>query len=346
LIAKEKTSPAPKDKWGAAGFLAEKQMAFYLRRAFADAKDCFVFNDLRIERNGEVAQFDHLVLHRFGFAIVESKSVVGELIVNAKGEFVRVFERHRTGMPSPIQQAQRQADLLRSLLIDHKESLRHRVFLGTVQGGFHEDRFRVFVAVSDNGIIRREGCDPPELCKADVIVDKIKEAIHAHERVRGIGGLVRFAMSRGEAAKQMEKDILPAMADDELQMVKTFLLERHTPLVNLPAETIAVPEVVAAIEVLPTVLSKPKVASSSEKAATLGVPESTKCKHCSDILLVILHGKFGYYYKCKSCEKNTATDPTCTQCGAKARVRKAGLNFFRLCEKCGSDLHFHTNAES
>ena len=32
------------------------QMAFYLRRAFVDDANVFVFNDLRLERYGEFAQ--------------------------------------------------------------------------------------------------------------------------------------------------------------------------------------------------------------------------------------------------------------------------------------------------
>lgn len=56
MILKEKTSRCPTDKFGLAGYQAEKQMAFYLRRAFGEMPDVFGFNDLRFERNGEVAQ--------------------------------------------------------------------------------------------------------------------------------------------------------------------------------------------------------------------------------------------------------------------------------------------------
>lgn len=52
MIAKDKTTPAPTDKYGRAGHDAEMQMAFYLRRAFAEAPDIYVFNDLRLERGG------------------------------------------------------------------------------------------------------------------------------------------------------------------------------------------------------------------------------------------------------------------------------------------------------
>ncbi len=92
MILKDKTTASPTDRFGKSGYEAEKQMAFYLRRAFGDSPEVFVFNDLRLERDGEFAQIDHLVFHRFGFVTIESKSVVGTITVNAKGEFTRTFD--------------------------------------------------------------------------------------------------------------------------------------------------------------------------------------------------------------------------------------------------------------
>ena len=53
-------------------------MAHYLKRAFGDTSDIYVFNDLRLLRRGEIAQIDHLVVHRWGFAIIESKASLAE----------------------------------------------------------------------------------------------------------------------------------------------------------------------------------------------------------------------------------------------------------------------------
>lgn len=69
-------------------------------------------------------------------------------------------------MPSPIRQAELQAELLGKLLNDHKETLRRKVFLRLRQGYLGDERFRVLVAISDTGVIVRQHCDPPELCKA------------------------------------------------------------------------------------------------------------------------------------------------------------------------------------
>lgn len=47
-----------------AGVRAERQMAFYLRRAFASSDDYTVLNNIRITSSGDTAQIDHLVISR------------------------------------------------------------------------------------------------------------------------------------------------------------------------------------------------------------------------------------------------------------------------------------------
>src|SRR5690606_6507494 len=88
---------------------------------------------------------------------------------------------------------------------------------------------RVLVAISDSGIIRRESCDPPELCKADCIADKIQEIIAAHDRLSGVGGFVRYMTAGPKASAEMDKDNLVAFTDEEQRSLVQFLLERHAP---------------------------------------------------------------------------------------------------------------------
>jgi hypothetical protein len=56
VIVKEKTSPVPADKFGRAGHAAETQMAFYLRRAFAEASDVFVTAGMVTTLNAKSAE--------------------------------------------------------------------------------------------------------------------------------------------------------------------------------------------------------------------------------------------------------------------------------------------------
>jgi hypothetical protein len=149
-------------------------MAFYLRRAFAEAPDVLVFNDLRVERNGEIAQIDHLILHRWGMIIIESKSVTSRVKINEREEWSRLWDGRDRGMASPVLQAKRQADLLRRLLDDHALDLVGKVF-GLMQVRFGAMPIDLLVAISDDGVIQRTKKNPlPEVMKADQISERVK----------------------------------------------------------------------------------------------------------------------------------------------------------------------------
>ena len=154
MIAIEFTGEPPTDRMLRAGYEAEKNLAFYLDRAFREAAyDYRVFHGLRVERGEEAAQIDHLVLHRYGLVLVESKAIVESVHINEHGEFTRWFKRRPQGMPSPLAQAKRQAELLRELLNEQKHNLRRIVRVGPFkkQAEFSEKRFRVIAAISDRG---------------------------------------------------------------------------------------------------------------------------------------------------------------------------------------------------
>lgn len=56
------------------------------------------------------------------------------------------------------------------------------------------------------------------------------------------------------------------------------------------------------------------------------------------------YGKYGYYFVCKACEKNTGIKFACPSCGAEGRIRKQGAAFFAECKSCSASSVFHTNA--
>ena len=233
MIVLEKSAARPSERQGAAGFDAEEKLAFYLRRGFADRKDVFVFNDLRLSlqcaERTERAQIDHLVLHRFGFFIIESKSVFGTVIVNDHLEFRRVFNGEQQGMESPIEQARLQKNLLSQLLADACSKLLKKKIYGIATPRFSDLRFRILVAISDSGIIEREGASPPELMKAEKVVLEIQSAIELHEKTVGVSGFARYlTASKAKGEELMEHRMLP-FPDDELAAIRDFLAENHCP---------------------------------------------------------------------------------------------------------------------
>src|SRR2546423_13797828 len=100
MVEKERNPPEHPEtgKIADAAAEAEKQMAFYLRRAFGTSDHILLFNDLRlVADDGEVAQIDHLILHPNGFILIESKSIAGSVLINEHGEWCRVSGERRTG---------------------------------------------------------------------------------------------------------------------------------------------------------------------------------------------------------------------------------------------------------
>ncbi len=224
MILKERLPRAARNRFEAAGIKAEQQLAHYLKRSFGDAKDVFVLNDLRVLRSGEVAQIDHLVIHRSGMVIIESKSVSTEIHVNRQHEFTRTFRGKRHGMASPIEQAKRQADLIRRLLEDHAESLLPKS-LGLLQQRFGSFPVEILIAISDQGIIKHQGQRPSELLKADAITERLKSIVTRHARARGITGMLRQALADDKKAFDGFGDF--NLKPDEVERLAGFLLERH-----------------------------------------------------------------------------------------------------------------------
>ena len=82
--------------------------------------------------------------------------------------------------------------------------------------------------------------------------------------------------------------------------------------------------------------------SSRDKAAGTGHSAKAECKHCDSKDLTARSGRYGYYWRCGMCKKNTAMPVVCPGCGAEGRrnkevrVRKDKTTYFRDCEACGT----------
>jgi hypothetical protein len=342
MIAKDPDPVHADSRRVQAGARAERDMAFYLRRAFGDhRRDVVVFNDIRIEHEGEVGQMDHLVLHIHGMFIIESKSVSGEIQILPDGQFIRVYGGKRTGMPSPVLQARRQGDLLRRLLQANKERLRDRKLFGMVQGGFTHCPIEIRVAISDQGIIRGDK-HAPEVRRADLIPDDIEERLSAHRR----GGHFLNLDPKSE-------DGLYRFTDSELARLGEFLLTRHVPRETpspargmRPTQSPPPPP-----PPVPGPITPPLPSPVATAAAPTPDPSRTRprihylCSKCQSLDLRILHGKYGYYFKCRACSGNTWIDTTIADSDRKGRIRKAGRDFFLICPDTGRERLLFTNPD-
>ncbi len=145
-----------------------------------------------------VCQIDHLVLHRWGAFIVESKSVTDEVAVRDDGaggdEWTR--KHGRVGIADPTGSAAGRS--LWVFLDRHREFLRGKMptwlrpigklVSGTDQRGFGHMPLQIFVAISDSGKIERVGGwkEPTEpfrafVSKADNVGAKICDELAKHK---------------------------------------------------------------------------------------------------------------------------------------------------------------------
>ena len=145
-----------------------------------------IFNDLRIEIESDAAQTDHLVLSRYGFVLVESKSVKDCFVVNERREWSRQYGSKVQEIASPLLQAKRQADFLKSYLSVRAPELLDKL-LG-IQTTFRTRPSDVLVAIVDGDMVSRpETLQLPEVIKADQVTDAIRSLYAAYKKVRKQG---------------------------------------------------------------------------------------------------------------------------------------------------------------
>jgi Nuclease-related domain len=344
MIVKERLSNEhdDTDANSAAGARAEAQMAFYLKRAFGDAKDVLVLHDLRLpsKDGSDAAQIDHLVLHTGGMVIVESKSVTSEVSVNENHEFSRLWNGRWQGFKSPIQQSKLQADFLQKALAEKRVELRDKALFGLLQKGFGMVPFDILVAISDTGIIHRKA-DVPEVLKADQVVDRIRE----------IMGRRCVSFARYAVKSKNDNDPWDSFTASEMKRIADYLVASHRPVsrkvaapvvVEIPAAQPAPPAPSRLVPAVAAAATAPALASAAPQVLLATAETRPACRHCASPSVAVTHGKFGYYLKCTACAQNTKIDFTCSKCGKEGRIRKDKLVFHRECT-CGHSEVYHVN---
>jgi len=309
VIYKELDPFSSEDKFARSGRAAEEQMAFYLKRFFANDPEIVVLNGIRLEHNGDAAQVDHLLIHSHGLSIVESKSVVGKIQIKDDGQWLRWFGANQSrGMASPITQARLQERFFRDVL--GKASKRPDLF-STIP-------FDLYVAISDSGIILWPKSGQVEgVCKADQVPDRILAANTAR---------VNSGQAQGLA--------LP----DRLKIAE-FLVKTNKPL--RPHEGDVKGE--AKVETEVAEATKPQESAVAPAKDSSEIPSNGHaCRQCRSTDLEIRYG-YSYFFFCKACETNTTIKPICQKCGEPGRLRKQKNTFYVTCERCQGEEVFFVN---
>ena len=310
MIIKEVDPVTSKDKFSQAGFMAEEKMAHYLSRAFKDARDILVLNGIRLESNDDSAQIDHLIVHRYGMVIIESKSVVGTIKINDYGEWSRAG--YNEGMASPVEQAQRQAAFLRKYLNQSGLKPPRDVLKSLIREITYDHvPVDVLVAISDTGIIDRSpALRIDKVHKADMIPGKIEEIIAHYQKLDSPFSLTLTATPL---------KVSPQLMTDIAQ----FLKKSHVPKGQKGRSKVRQDKVISRV---PT-----------------RVKSEFTCRACGSENISIEYARFGYYFRCKKCNKTMSIRRYCSKCGQQSKLRKDGDQFYIGCRECNTSTLFFKN---
>ncbi len=324
-----------------AGILQERDVAFYLRRAYKDRDNVMVLNDIRIEHDGETAQIDHLIVYSYGFIVVESKSIRGEININEYGECSRSYKGQWSGMPSPLKQAELQLKLLKQYLCDHTERVIGK-FLG-IQQGLGARCYDVFCAISSDAIIDRSKA-PKELAdklvKSEFITDALDKKMNFKKFYDVVGKIA---------------DTRPTFCKEEMLHIGQFLLaDREEIASDSDNETVLLWPAPAGVGVT-TESQQPTSADLASQTEVSGVHEAAQwqiqalvepaftaqCKYCGECsALYAQSGRYGYYVQCNKCGGNTPLKRPCPICKSQdTKVTKSRSVYKLVCQTCSAASH-------
>ena len=340
MIIKDKATKTGHSAKEKAGIKQELDVAFYLRRAFKEHDQVFIFNDFKVSHNQETAQIDHLVLYPYGFVVIESKSITGEVKVNAQEEWTRSYNGKWQGMPSPIKQVELQQLLFREILFEHKAEMLGKV-LGLRQEGFGGRCWDNVCAVSSNAIIDREAMPSKiskQLVKSEFLVEKLTSIMKLRNSVLNainildsrpkfsqseMGIICKFILSQ-DVAQQSNSKITPKISTPKLHDLN-FTADKISPA--------------AGSLILNNDIVWKAPADKETPVSEMSLPAKTlqlTCKKCGlGPKLTASYGKYGYYTVCENCSGNTSMKQPCPSCKSKkTKVSKKRESYTLNCQEC------------
>lgn len=107
------------------GLDGEKEIAYQLKKANVGM---YVLHDVKIKYKDLTAQIDYIIITPVFTYYIECKNLVGNIIVNDKGDFIREYiingKKVRNGMYSPLRQVEAQREVIRKIWEDRTSNLK------------------------------------------------------------------------------------------------------------------------------------------------------------------------------------------------------------------------------
>ena len=298
------------------GIKGEKEAAYLIDFDFMTSNNTMVIHDLRLKVNNRVAQIDHLLIHRtLNIFVLETKWFHSKIKITENGDFLRWVDRTKSyvGLESPFAQNERHIAVLTDAFKKIDMPSRMGVKLAPV--------FHSMVLMSPEAVIVRPGrLDTSTIIKADVLKKTIDDRFEANNFLVDVINLSRFVST--ETVRDIGRRLISLHRPATFDYAARFGLSESTSKAYI-GENVKPSKV----RVLRPRMSRPE----------------PRCRHCDSKDMIVQYGRYGYYFKCNACGKNTAIDISLCRNGHKERIRKEGPCFFRECTECGTSILFFKN---
>ena len=156
------------------GLDGEKEIAYQLKKANVGM---YVLHDVKIKYKDLTAQIDYIIITPVFTYYIECKNLVGNIIVNDKGDFIREYiingKKVRNGMYSPLRQVEAQREVIRKIWEDRTSSLK-KIFASKNFNHYN----KVLVVVANHETILNTYKSPKDIknkvIRADTLVRQIQ----------------------------------------------------------------------------------------------------------------------------------------------------------------------------
>ena len=292
------------------GYIAEKENSYHLDFHLGESKNHILLHNIRLEHNDRIAQIDHILINRMGITLLESKSFKGILDIKEDGALSIDYGKYTKTLPNPIEQNNRHAIVLESLINDLFDLPLNVKTLGGL-------KFYTKVLINPKTSIKNKKL-PDGFERAD-----------------------RYATSRLEEIDKMNpltilKIAATMLSIDTAKELANFLIENNKPLVFDYTKKYHINSDSFSVEETPITYGKKREVQTDTKQTIFN------CNKCKSTNLEVAYGR-NYYFKCLDCDNNIPIKHTCKTPECKPRTKKRKNQFFKICEKCGIDELFYEN---
>lgn len=159
------------------GIAGEKQILFELQNSNIPM---YIFHDVYYEFNDLNAQIDFIIVTSYKIFVIECKNIIGDVLINDKGNFIRNYNGKSEGMYSPITQNERHIELISNMIYEKKGILGKLFFNSTIKQNIES----VIVFINPKTIIKKYHAPKAiknKIIRADEINSYIKNTINSCE---------------------------------------------------------------------------------------------------------------------------------------------------------------------